>query len=444
VRATRLVPLLLVLMLATASCGGEGSVFETGSTTSAPATQDLVDAQARDAAEMIVADLGPEPGMLAVGYALDRGFTAGQMADAGLEGTLMTDGTIIGGEPELGLQGIFSDLPQTGGSATGGGSRITPALERLADDPDPAEPNPYEVQITKDQWVAGLQAEADLVFSGLAAPSAPSSGGSTTTTTEPDGHERATIMIGLIVELSDLGYSAEQIIVGIALGEVHVVVVATGMGPTGCWLLRSETDGGVIRPTGPALSSLRRTDECRQAVDRLAPPETDSTTTTSSSTTTTTSAAAEDADGIANGIYTGSVAVTGDMSAPVYELSDTLAELAVTDDGVQATVEFTARVSVRVRGMDPVCIATTRRTYFGQGSPAVDVELPMEPQLQEIISLEGPECGVVEGWWSTTVEQDLLDEFAEEVGFSLVGSFSNGTFEGTIAGVLGVSASLGG
>ena len=53
-------------------------------------------------------------------------------------------------------------------------------------------------------------------------------------------------------------------------------------------------------------------------------------------------------------------------------------------------------------------------------------------------------CGVVAGSWSTTAEQDLLAEFAQEVSFSLVGSFGPGIFEGTIAEVLGVSAALGG
>jgi len=440
VRATRSVPLLLVLMLAAASCGGDGSVFEGSTTTTSPAeVEDLVDAEALAAGEAIVAALGADAALFAVGYALDRGYTAAQITEGSRAGALQADGTITGVEPVLPLWGIFSDLPEASGS--GGGNPTGSALTHLADEPEPAEPNPYEVRITRDQWVTGLAAEADRVFSGLATSSAPSSGGSTTTTTQPpvaDEGERATIMIGLIIDLSDLGYSAEQIILGIALGEVRITAIPSAQGPIGCWLLQDSAGGGVIPPALPALpGALESTDACRQAIDRLAPPDTGS-----SSTTTTTAAA--DPDGIANGIYTGEVWLAGEVGAPVYELSDTLTELEVTDDAVRATVEFTARVSIRVRGIDPVCIATTRRTYFGQGSPAAAIEVPMEPQFQEIVLLEGSECGVVAGSWSTTAEEDLLAEFAQEVTFSLVGSFGPGIFEGTIAEVLGVSAAIGG
>jgi len=443
VRATRLVPLLLVLMLAAASCGGDGSVFETGSTTSVPRFQDLVGAEALAAAEMIVADLGPEPGMLAVGYALDRGFTAAQIADAGLARTLMTDGTIIGGEPALGLQGIFSDLPQTGGSATGGGGRVAAVGMRRADEPDPAEPNPYEVRITKDQWVAGLAAEADRVVSGLATPSAPSSGGSTTTTTEPpvaDEGERATIMIGLIIDLSDLGYSAEQIILGIALGEVRIAAVPSAQGPVGCWLLQDSAGGGVIAPALPVVTgALPGTSVCRQALDRLAPPDTEGST-----TTTTTTATPGDADGIPDGLYTGIVEVTGEVSqGAVYQILEGEVRLTVTDEIIRAEVEYTLRVSVRSR-LEPVCIATLDYLFAGQQAAMATVGFPLQPVSQSIRLLEGPECGIVDPW-ETTAEAYLLAGFAEERTITLAGSLADGLFEGYVSGTpLGVSAALGG
>lgn len=429
-RSTRLVPLLLVLALMAASCGGDGSVFGTSSTAPTTPIEDLVDAEALVAAEVIVGDLGPEPGMLAVGYALDRGYTAGQIAAAARSHTLQAHGTITGVEPALPLWGVFSDLPEATG-ATGGGNPAGFALGRRADDPD--EPNPYELRITKDQWVAGLQAEADLVFSGPAAPPAPSSGGSPATSAE-----RATIMIGLIIDLSDLGYSAEQIILGIALGEVRLAAVPTGQGPIGCWLLQDSAGGGVIRPALPALpGALRGTGECRRAIDRLAPSD------TSSTSITTTTAAAVDADGIPDGLYTGIVQVTGEVTAPVYEILAGEIRLAVTDESVQAEVEYTLRVSVRSSFDEATCVATIDYLYAGESAALTTLGFPLQPVTQSIRLLEGPECGIVDPW-DTTAEDYLLAGFAEERTITLGGWFAGGTFTGQIGGTpLGVSASTG-
>jgi hypothetical protein len=449
VRSTRMVPVLLVLMVVAVSCGDAGSVFETASTTSAQPIEALVDAEALAAAQMIVADLGPEPAVLAVGYALDRGFTAGQIADAGLARTLMTDGTIIGGQPELGLQGIFSNLPPTGGGATGGGSRITSALTHLADEPEPAEPNPYEVQITADQWLTGLGIEGGRVLSGLPTPSAPSAAGSSTTTTEPpapDERERAGIMIALIVELSDLGYSAEQIILGIVLGEVRITLIASDLGPTGCWLLEDSAGGGVVRPTLPMLpGAFSATRQCREAVDRLAPPDTDSTTTTTTAASSTTPTVAADADGITNGLYVGEVYAIDQPATPVWEILGSTVELEVTDDGIVATVDYVQRWAARGtgpggQGMEQAtCIATISMVYFGRGPVTNPLSLLIEPQAQEIVSLEGDQCGADHGF-DHTVESALLSSFAEQQTRTLAGSFSGGRFEGDIGEAHGVIA----
>jgi hypothetical protein len=433
-RSTRLVPLLLVLMMAS-SCGGEGSVFEGSATTTTEHLRDLVDAEALTLGEAIVGDLGPEAAPLAVAYALDRGYTAAQIADGARAGALQADGTISGFAPELPLWGIFSDLPANG-SATGGGSRTATALARRS-----GEPNPYRVQITKDQWLTGLAAEADRVFSGLPTPSAPSSVGSTTTTTEPpapDETERATIMIGLIIDLSNLGYSAEQIILGIALGEVRIAAVPSGQGPVGCWLLQDSAGGGVIAPALPVLAeALPGTAPCRQAIDRLAPPDTGSTT------TTTTTAAAVDADGIRDGTYTGIVEVTGEVTAPVYEVLAGEIHLEVTDQSVQAEVEYTLRVSVRSSFEEAVCVATIDYLYVGEQAALPTLGFPLQPVSQSIRLLEGPECGIVDPW-ETTAEDYLLAGFAEERTITLGGSFADGRFEGYISGTpLGVTAALG-
>lgn len=417
VRSTRTVPLLVALLVVAVSCGGDGSVFDASTTTAPPEGADLVDADALAVGEAVVDRLGPEPGMLAVGYGLDRGYTAGQIAGAATSGTLRADGTITGVEPELPLWGIFADLPEIGASG-GGGERAAQTLA-YADEIG---------QVTATDWTRGLAGEFDAHVSGQPASSL-----------DEADQNMATVMIALILGLSDAGYSADQIILGIAADEwVLGFIPREDLGPTLCWHLR-DADGYFVRPARTPTGSFPSTAACRGVLEQLAPPDTGSTTTTS---TTTTTVAEVDPDGITNGIYTGDVRLAAEVGAPVYELSDTIVELEVTDDVVRATVEFTARVSVRVSGVDPVCIATTTRLYFGQGLPAEPLDVLMEPQLQEILSLEGPECGVVEGSWATTAEADLLAEFAEERAFSLIGSFSNGTFEGTIAEVLAVTAAI--
>jgi len=437
-RLRRLVPLLLALAVVASSCDGDGTVFDTTTTAATPGA-DLVDAEISGVAEAIVADLGPEPGILAVGYALDRGYTASQIADGGLSGGLQADGTINGVQPALPLWEIFADLPPANGSGAGGSTRTISRVLGFAD-----EPNPYGTQITAEQYVHFLGLEFEAVMSGRPTPSAPSSGGSSTTTTEPeapDDQERATIMIGLIVELSDLGYSAEQIILGIVLGEVRMTLIPTGLGPAGCWLLEDAADGRVIRPALPPAVTTRfpATAECREAIDRLAPPDTDSTT------TTTTTVNAVDADGIQDGTYTGIVQVTGEVaSGAVYEILGGEIRLEVTDQGVRAEVAYTVRVSVRPGLEGPVCIATIDYLYTGEQPALPTLGFPLRPASQSIRLLEGPECGIG-GRWATTAEDDLLAGFAEERTITLAGSFRNGRFDGYVSGTpLGVTAAIGG
>lgn len=435
-------PVLLALAVVAASCGGDSGVFDTGTTAAAPEAESLVGPGALAVGEAIVAHLGPEPGMLAVGYALDRGHTAGQIAVAGLTRELQADGTITGIDPGLPVWGIFADLPEVGGSG-GGGARVAVPILGYAD-----EPNPYEVPIRADQYLEALGVEFEAVMSGRPTPSAPSAGGSSTTTTEPpaaDDRARATIMIGLIVRLSDLGYSAEQIIIGIVLGEVGMRVLPTEFGLDGCWLLEDASDGSLVRPALPVLAdpSFIDTHECREAIDRLAPPDANGSTTTTSTTTTS---AAVDADGIQDGVYIGEVRVAGSVAAPVYEILDSEVQLDVTDQGVQAEVGYTLRVSVRSRLEDdpPVCVATIGYRYVGQQPALETLGFPLQPVSQEIRLLEGPECGIVDPW-ETTAEDYLLASFAEERTITLAGSFGEGRFEGYVSGTpLAVTAAIGG
>jgi hypothetical protein len=437
----RLAPLLLALAIVASSCGGNGTVFDT-STTKAPPGAGFVDAEISGVAEAIVADLGPEPGMLAVGYALDRGYTAGQIADGGLSGDLRADGRINGVQPALPLWGIFADLPPADGSGTGGGARTASRVLGFAH-----EPNPYDVPIRADQYLAALGIEFEAVMSGRPTTSAPSAGEVSTTTTDPPAPgdpEQATIMIGLIIDLSDLGYSAEQIILGIVLGEVRMTMTAGSLGAIGCWVLEDSADGSVIPPALPVLpGAFADAGQCREEIDRLTATGTDDSTTTSTTTTSTTTTT--DAHGIQDGLYVGEVYVIGEPSPPIFEIPESAAELEVTDDGIVATVDYVQRWAYRGtgpagQGMDQVlCVATISMLYFGEGPATNPLSLAMQPVTQEIVSLEGPHCGIGEGF-DYTVESALLANFAEEQTRTLTGSFSDGCFEGNMGEVHGVAA----
>jgi len=163
--------------------------------------------------------------------------------------------------------------------------------------------------------------------------------------------------------------------------------------------------------------------------------------TTSSSSTTTT---ATGTDGIADGRYAGDVRLAGDAATPVYEVLDSSVTLDVTDEEVRADIELTTRVSIRVTGGEPACTATVTRLYHGRGSPATPLGIIMELRGQQILLLEGPQCGVVEGLFETTAEQTLAIEFAEDRPCFMVGRFSDGRFEATILDVLAVTAAIGG
>lgn len=254
------------------ACGDDGTESGGDATETPVVIEELVSADALAVAEAIVADLGPEPAMVAVGYALDRGHTAAQIVAAASERSLRADGTIDGVSPELVSWGLFADLPVVGPAGLrsvprGGASTlmITSKSMPLA-------------EITAADWLTGLAAEFDAVVSGRSTVSAPSAGRIITEPLPPDdgSGEMATIMIGAVVELSAQGYSAEQIITGILLGEMGVSVVASGWGPIGCWQLRSSADGSVIRPSSPPLDGvLEGTTTCRAALDDMAEAETD-------------------------------------------------------------------------------------------------------------------------------------------------------------------------
>ena len=404
--------LLMALALVTAACGSDSD----GAAKTSVAVQDLVPTEALAVAQTIVTDLGPEPATVAVGYALDRGYTAPQIVAAATTHTLHADGTIDGAAPEHPVWGLFADLPATGpaGLRSGGGDQLAVSAGTGAE------------QVTKDEFTRGLARNFESYMEG---PSAVA-----------DGEDLTPIRIAVILGLADAGYSAEQIILGIALDEWALGLVPTG-GPFEeelCWHLR-DTNDELIRPALPAKERFTPTRACRATLGELAHGGSDATgipTTTSATTAAAPDASTDEADNL----YVGTVAVAGEVG-PVYEVTASRVELELIDSSVRVMVDFTLRFAARSIDGNPVCTTTVRYVNQGQGPSAAQITVPLTPDSLEIIALEGPSCGVVEGYWATTAQADLEADWAQDEGLSLVGEFRDGMFTGSIAGLFTVTAS---
>ncbi len=202
------------------------------------------------------------------------------------------------------------------------------------------------------------------------------------------------------------------------------------------------------------LLALMLTMAASSCGDDAAPDTTAATTTATTITTTATTSAtsttapsttigAADPDGIPNGPYTGEVHLEGNPATPIYEVLASNVSLYVTDDEIRAEIDLTTRVSIRVSGGEPVCTATVGRRYYGRASPASPLTIVMELRGQYIITLDGPQCGVVDGMYEKSAEQTLAIEFAEDRPHPMTGSFADGRFAAIILEVLAVTAAVG-
>lgn len=144
-----------------------------------------------------------------------------------------------------------------------------------------------------------------------------------------------------------------------------------------------------------------------------------------------------DLDGIKDGVYRGEVYYIGQAQtgAGFFEFPESTVELVVTDEGISATVEFVQRWSAYANDTEATCIATVRMRSVGQGPVTNPLSLTMEPVVQEVVGLEGEDCGSY---------QETLDQWAtSNQTRTLVGMFSNGRFEGTMDNPYGVWAETG-
>lgn len=235
--------------------GGDGEIAGTSAQSEVDLEQ-YVGVEMWAVAEALVAELGPAVAPTAVAFALDRGYSAAQIAGAALR----ADGTIDGVEPEFALAGVFSDLPpivdgvaaSAGESVVGesiGGRRSSKSARRFVASADE--------QVTADEWVRGVAGEF-LIF--MAGPSSPAEvPADEQAEVQADGDRAGIVMIALVLGLADAGYSTEQIVHGIVFDEFELGLILEV--PLSCWYLRNS-DGRIIRPARPAGDAFVQTQLC--------------------------------------------------------------------------------------------------------------------------------------------------------------------------------------
>ena len=259
-RVARFAPLLVVAALGAASCGGGDSAPLTGATTDSTASS--IDSPVVNDAGVIADELtsgileavGVDSAFAAVLYALDAGYSVGQLADAARDGTITPTGTIDGIEPAGPPLGLIT--PPAG--PTGFAWR---ALARPATPDETGGPRtPEQVQAAIDRklltavtrqaleepWM--LIPETDVADEFPAGPN--------------PSVEATKVMITAIVSLIDVGYSFDQALNGWLFGEwdVGMGVLPDGTVLNGCIGIRAP-DGSLVRPAAAMVNGMRLGDD---------------------------------------------------------------------------------------------------------------------------------------------------------------------------------------
>ncbi len=143
-----------------------------------------------------------------------------------------------------------------------------------------------------------------------------------------------------------------------------------------------------------------------------------------------------------DGVYIGLVSLG--IAQPDFAVLDSHVEIVISSGStVGMLLQVTLEAGLRYVDDALVCTATIESTYRGSGSVAaaeIETVLPLEDY--QILSSDGQMCGITESYWSTTIEQDLAADFADDESFLFTGVVTDGVITGSAAeGLYVVSAS---
>lgn len=292
----------------------------------------------RASAKGLVDRWGDEGAFFVVLAALDRGYLVGQITEALDAGTLHADGTVSGVDPA----GEASNLLTT--VAAGWRSGVSA--------PDDAP---------QDAFVAFVdQSASDLFAAGRRQIAA---------------QQVEELMVGILLHLAARGYSLEQIVNGIVLGQITIEA------PTlGCWLL---TDGGA-----PVVAA-------RPQVEGIPCPPPGSV-----GAATTTSVARPATPGGSDGMYVGGIT---DWPSG-WDLRDSTVTAQVSGTRVVLEVEYLA--SIPFRHTEGVLVCTLVVNVLAAGSGELAAEFALTVESAGVLDASGSECGDTFPW-----PRSAADEF---------------------------------
>jgi hypothetical protein len=408
---------VVAVVLVTAACGDSGSTEPAPTETPSTQTAPLVNAEATAVGAAVVDRLGPEDGFAAVVLALDHGYDVAQVVNGAA--SVAPDGTIAGVTPSGPAPGLFTESAEAFGGAliVAAGPVVLAAAE----------------EVTIDDFSAVLRRNFDERSSLSTHPVAE--------TVSAEDEDRATVeaMIGGILALVDVGYTLDQIVEGLVLGELHF---AAALDPEfdkqdNICIVLASNDGTVIAPESGAGYSFDRTLNCRTAIDdgQLS-VLVDGEIVKTSPTTTTPPAEAETpppvgggTDTPPEGTYVGEA--TFATQIPNYKIVESLAEIAISNGQAEMVLDITFDAGLEYSDDVLTCSAVARAVYSGSGTAGTVIEISTPQESVEILSVDG-EC-----------EDTPLSHWEEREGeaYTFSGTYAEGTITGAhLDGLITITA----
>ncbi len=327
----RAAALLGALVLVVAACGGDDAATTTGGTIERVALDDVVDAATLSAIDSAIDQHGPEVAFRAVLFALDDGYDLNQVVTGMDTGSLQADGSIDGLDPS--------------GRASGLIDRSGPQAARLIVLAAPVGLAAGQLPTDVDDFKRSVLDEASKLFLGVDREA------------ERMNRDTGKAVIGTLLALIESGYSLDQVVQALVLGDTPVLVLALEQFRA----CPAIADGETIIPPA-TLPDLPAGDACLEFFEGLRDGETTTTTgpaTTATTTETadTTGAAGDYSFGARMGdgvevefVWTGAFSVVGDElvgSGTVTGFADTVCSV---EGGPEYPVAYTASGTFDITG----------------------------------------------------------------------------------------------